>query len=69
MRIDGDPNTQRIHRQLGVETVAHQFGGVGATGKCDLMSTAASQLSGLAMEGLMPAAGRRAERLLGIGAR
>lgn len=40
MGIDADPNTQRIHRQLGVETVIGQFEGVGTAGKFDLVSIA-----------------------------
>lgn len=38
--IDADPNTQRIHRQLGVETVIGQFEGVGTAGKFHLISIA-----------------------------
>lgn len=38
--IDADPNTKRIHQQLGVETVIGQFEGVGAAGEFDLISIA-----------------------------
>jgi SAM-dependent methyltransferase len=38
--IDADPNTRRIHHQLGIETVIGQFEGVETLGRFDLISIA-----------------------------